>query len=154
VNVVKDPRLNVMLVLDLRLSRCVRSDDGELLPGVLSELQQLTYSGSGDIGDPFASCIDPRQNAVNSIYLTHRFIHDASMSAVGNGRAIRADDTHTHTECSLENDCKSAMSFDMRDERRCQRSTMMFAEGGMCVSRDKRKRLKGLPRGGGLCVDK
>jgi hypothetical protein len=67
---VKAPRLNDGLVIVLDLSRCLRSDDGGLPPDVLLELQKLTYSG---IGDTFASCINPRENAGNPINLTHRF---------------------------------------------------------------------------------
>ena len=46
-------------------SRCLQSDDGELPPRLLPELQELTYSGSGDIGDAlaFALLIDSRQSA-------------------------------------------------------------------------------------------
>ena len=63
---VKAPRLNDGLVVDL--SRCLRSNDGELPPEVFPELQELTYSGSG-IGDIF-SIIDPHQNAGHPIILT------------------------------------------------------------------------------------
>ena len=44
------------------LSRCLRSEDGELPLELLPELQELTYSGSGDAGDAFTSFIDSRQN--------------------------------------------------------------------------------------------
>jgi hypothetical protein len=53
------------------LSRCLRMDDGEhtgtleLLP----ELQDLTYSGSNNAGDAFASFIDARQNAGRPVTL-------------------------------------------------------------------------------------
>jgi hypothetical protein len=48
------------------LSRCLRSDNNnEFLP----ELQELTYSWSGDTGDPFTSFIDARQNAGRPVTL-------------------------------------------------------------------------------------
>ena len=45
------------------LSRCLRPDDGELPSEMLPELQELTYSRSGDAGDAFTSFVDARQNA-------------------------------------------------------------------------------------------
>jgi hypothetical protein len=45
------------------LSRCLRPDDGELPSEILPELQELTYSRSGDAGDAFTSFVDARQNA-------------------------------------------------------------------------------------------
>jgi hypothetical protein len=44
-----------------QLSRCLESEDGEL--PLLPELRELTYSGSGNIGDAFTSFINARQNA-------------------------------------------------------------------------------------------
>jgi hypothetical protein len=44
------------------LSRCLQLEDGELPLELLPELQELTYSGSGDAGDAFTSFIDARQN--------------------------------------------------------------------------------------------
>ena len=46
-----------------QLSRCLESEDGELPLELLPELQELTYSGSGNNGDAFTSFIDARQNA-------------------------------------------------------------------------------------------
>ncbi|KAI0275737.1 hypothetical protein BGY98DRAFT_1188235 [Russula aff. rugulosa BPL654] len=46
-----------------QLSHCLRLEDGELPLELLPELQELTYSGSGDSGDGFPSFIDARQNA-------------------------------------------------------------------------------------------
>jgi hypothetical protein len=45
------------------LSRCLALDDGELPLELLPELQELTYSGSGNTGDAFISFIDARQDA-------------------------------------------------------------------------------------------
>jgi hypothetical protein len=45
------------------LSRCLKLEGGELPYGLLPELQELTYTGSGDTGDAFASFTDARQNA-------------------------------------------------------------------------------------------
>ena len=45
------------------VSRSLRLEDGELPVGVLPELQELRYSGSGDNGDAFTSFTDARQNA-------------------------------------------------------------------------------------------
>jgi hypothetical protein len=58
---VKTLRVNDGLVEEL--SRSLRPDDGENLLELLPELQELTYSGSGDAGDAFISFIDARQNA-------------------------------------------------------------------------------------------
>ena len=55
--------LRVATGLANELSRCLRLDDGELPLELLPELQELTYSGSGNIGDAFTSFIDTRQNA-------------------------------------------------------------------------------------------
>jgi hypothetical protein len=53
------------------LSRCLRLEDGELPLELLlvPELQELTYSGSHDTGDPFTSFIDARQNAGRPVTL-------------------------------------------------------------------------------------
>jgi hypothetical protein len=45
------------------VSRCLRSEDGELPLELLPELQELTYLGSGDTGGAFTSFIDARRNA-------------------------------------------------------------------------------------------
>ena len=44
-------------------SRCLQLGDGELALEQLPELQRLTYSGSGNTGDAFASFMDVRQSA-------------------------------------------------------------------------------------------
>ena len=54
------------------LSRCLELDDGELLLEFLPELQELTYSGSGDTGDVFTSFIDARQDAGRPLTLIRR----------------------------------------------------------------------------------
>ena len=45
------------------LSRSLRPNDGENPLELLPELQELTYSGSDNVGDVFTSFIDARQNA-------------------------------------------------------------------------------------------
>jgi hypothetical protein len=54
------------------LSRCLELEDGELPLGLLPELQELTYSASGDTGDAFTSFIDARQNAGRPVALVRR----------------------------------------------------------------------------------
>ena len=54
------------------LTRCLESDDGEPPLEVLPELQELTYSGSGDTNDVFTSLIDARQNAGRPLTLVRR----------------------------------------------------------------------------------
>ena len=54
------------------LSRCLELDDGELPLELLPELQELTYSGSGNTGDTFTSFIDARQDAGCPITLIRR----------------------------------------------------------------------------------
>jgi hypothetical protein len=64
---VKTLRIDNGLVRDI--SRCLQLDGGELPLGLLPELQELTYSGSGDTGDGFTSFIDARQNAGHPVAL-------------------------------------------------------------------------------------
>ena len=52
------------------LSRSLRLDDGELPLELFPELQELTYSGSGDTRDAFKSFIDVRQDAGHPVTLT------------------------------------------------------------------------------------
>jgi hypothetical protein len=54
------------------LSHCLRLEDGELPLELLPELQELIYSGSGDIGNAFTSFIDVRQNAGRPVTLVRR----------------------------------------------------------------------------------
>ena len=54
------------------LSRCLKLDDGELSSELLPELQELTYSGSGDTGDTFTSFINARQGAGRPLTLVRR----------------------------------------------------------------------------------
>ena len=49
--------------LVMELSRCLRLDDGEHALELLPELQELTYSWSGNANDAFTSFIDARRNA-------------------------------------------------------------------------------------------
>jgi hypothetical protein len=51
------------------LSRGLRLEDGEFPLELLPELQELTYSGSGDNGDVFTPFIDARQNAGRPVTL-------------------------------------------------------------------------------------
>ena len=44
-------------------SRSLQPGDGELPLEILPELQELTYSESGNTGDAFTSFIEARQNA-------------------------------------------------------------------------------------------
>jgi hypothetical protein len=53
------------------LSRCLELGNGELPLELLPELQELTYSGSGDAGDAFTSFIDAR-NTDRPISLVRR----------------------------------------------------------------------------------
>jgi hypothetical protein len=45
------------------LARCLQSEDGEDPSELLPELQEVIYSGSGDIDDAFTSFIDSRQSS-------------------------------------------------------------------------------------------
>jgi hypothetical protein len=51
------------------LHRCLQSEDGELPLGLLPELQELTYPGTGDTGNAFTSFVEARQNAARPITL-------------------------------------------------------------------------------------
>jgi hypothetical protein len=52
-----------------QISCCLRLDDGEHPLELLPELQELTYSGSGDTSDAFTPLIDARQNAGRPVTL-------------------------------------------------------------------------------------
>ena len=67
---VKTLKVTKGLVEDV--SRCLRLEDGELPLEVLPELQELTYSRSGDTGDGFTSFIDARRNAGRPVKLVRR----------------------------------------------------------------------------------
>ena len=64
---VKTLRIENRLVKDLSL--CLGLEDGELPLELLPELQELTYYGSGDTRDAFASFIDARRNAGRPVTL-------------------------------------------------------------------------------------
>jgi hypothetical protein len=51
------------------LSHSLQLEDGEAPLELLPELQELTYSGSGNAGDVFTSFIDARQNAGSPVAL-------------------------------------------------------------------------------------
>jgi hypothetical protein len=55
-----------------QLSRCLQLEDGELPLELLPELQELTYTGSGDAGGGFTSFADARQNAGRPVILDRR----------------------------------------------------------------------------------
>ena len=68
---VKTLRVDDGLVKEL--SRSLRPDDGELPLELVSELQELTYSGSRDAGDAFKSFIDSLRNAGRTVtQIRHR----------------------------------------------------------------------------------
>jgi len=67
---VKTLRIDKGLVEEL--SRCLELDDGELPLELLPELQELTYSGSGNTSDAFTSFIDARQDAGRPLTLVRR----------------------------------------------------------------------------------
>jgi hypothetical protein len=52
-----------------QLSRCLRSEGGEVPLELLPELQELTYLGNRDTGDAFTSFIDSRQNSGRPVTL-------------------------------------------------------------------------------------
>ena len=62
------------------LSRCLRLDDEEHPLELLPELQELTYSGSGDTGDVFTPFIDARQNAGRPVTLVRDSPSDSALS--------------------------------------------------------------------------
>jgi hypothetical protein len=64
---VKTLRVHRGLVREL--SRCLRLEDGEHPLELLPELQELTYSGSGNANDAFTSFVDARQNAGRPVTL-------------------------------------------------------------------------------------
>ena len=51
------------------LSRCLPSEDGEHPLELLPELQELRYSGRGNVNDAFTTFIDARQNAGHPVSL-------------------------------------------------------------------------------------
>jgi hypothetical protein len=67
---VKTLRIDNGLVKDL--AHCLQLEGGELPLELLPELQELTYSGSGDTGDAFTSFADARQNAGRPVTLVRQ----------------------------------------------------------------------------------
>jgi hypothetical protein len=67
---VKTLRIGEGLVEEM--SRCLELDDGELPLELLPELQELTYSESGNTSDAFTSFIDARQDAGRPLTLVRR----------------------------------------------------------------------------------
>ena len=66
----KTLRINEGLVEEL--SRCLKLDSGELPSELLPELHELTYYGSGDTSDAFASFVDARQDVGHPLTLVRR----------------------------------------------------------------------------------
>ena len=64
--------LSIAEALVKDISRCLQSEDGELPLEVLPELQELTYSGSGDTNDAFTSFVDARRNAGRPVTLVRQ----------------------------------------------------------------------------------
>ena len=64
--------LHIATGLVEELARCLHLDDRELPLEVLSELQELTYFGSGDTGDAFTSFVEARKDVGRSITLLRR----------------------------------------------------------------------------------
>jgi hypothetical protein len=64
--------LSIAQALVEDLSRCLQVEDGELPLEVLPELQELTYSGSAETGDAFASFVDARRNAGRPVTLVRQ----------------------------------------------------------------------------------
>ena len=86
------------------LARILRPDDGELPQELLPNLQDLTYSGSGDTSDAFASFIVARQNAghpVTLVRLDPRFETPVSNRSSSNDMYVRRLSTITSRSSSL-----------------------------------------------------
>ena len=66
----KTLRIDNGLVKDL--AYCLQLEGGELPLELLPELQELTYSESGDTGDGFTSFVDARRNAGRPVTLVRR----------------------------------------------------------------------------------
>jgi hypothetical protein len=77
---VKILRIEYGLVKEI--SRCLRPDDGDLPSDLFPELQELTYSGSGDADDVFTSFIDARRTADRPITLVRRRISLDTSSSI------------------------------------------------------------------------
>jgi hypothetical protein len=54
------------------LSRCLQLEDGEPALKLLPELQELTYTGSGNTGDVFTSFVNARQSTGRLITLVRQ----------------------------------------------------------------------------------
>jgi hypothetical protein len=67
-------------------SHCLRPDGGELPVELLPELQELSYSGSGDAqaDDAFTSFIDYRRNAGHPVTLIRHPLYSSVSSTNGN----------------------------------------------------------------------
>ena len=76
---VKALRIEYGLVEEI--SRCLRPDDGHLPSDLFPELQELTYSGGGNVDDVFTSFVDARQTAGCPITLVRRCISPDTSSS-------------------------------------------------------------------------
>ena len=74
-----------------QLSRCLELEDGELPLELLPELQELTYSGSGNTGDSFTSFIETRQNADRGITLVRHSPSPDSVHTIPSERSERSE---------------------------------------------------------------
>ena len=84
---VKTLRVDDGLVKELSCS--LRLVDGELPLELLPELQELTYSRSGDTGDPFMSFIDARKNAGRPVIAISRRVKAFSCPLFSCGRLFK-----------------------------------------------------------------
>ena len=77
---VKTLRMDYELVEEF--SRCLRPDDEGRPSDLFPELQEITYSGGGDVDDVFTSFIDARQTADRPITLVRRCISPDTSSSI------------------------------------------------------------------------
>ena len=89
-----------------QLSRSLNLEDGEPPLELLPELQELTYSGSGNTGDAFTSFIDARQNADRAITLVRRIPSPGSVHIPSerSERSERSPITHASSEAGNDFD--------------------------------------------------
>ena len=81
---VKTLRVDKELVNEL--SRSLRLGEGEHPLELLPELQELTYLGSGDTGNPFASFINARQNAGHPVTIIR--LNPRSVTPLSRGSSL------------------------------------------------------------------
>ena len=86
-----------------QLSRSLDLEDGEPPLELLPELQELTYSGSGNTGDVFTSFIDARQNTDRAITLFRRSPSPGSVH-IPSERSERSSITRASSEAGNDFD--------------------------------------------------